>query len=63
MEDFIISVEECELLLDECIGICLNCREEVEEIEPDGRHYDCPHCGENQVFGAEALAEMGFVKE
>ena len=37
-------------------GFCLACGEEQEGCEPDARKYECEHCGEHQVYGAEELA-------
>lgn len=36
-------------------GICLYCGEETDGVEPDARGYDCSHCGEPGVYGAEEL--------
>ena len=36
-------------------GFCLACGLEVLGIEPDAESYECEACGENQVFGVEAL--------
>ena len=36
-------------------GFCLVCGEEAEGCEPDARKYECEHCGENAVYGAEEL--------
>lgn len=36
-------------------GFCLNCGEDAEGVEPDAREYECEHCGESAVFGADEL--------
>lgn len=36
-------------------GFCIACGEEVEGVEPDARQYDCEHCGQPKVYGAEEL--------
>lgn len=41
-------------------GGCLNCGYITHDsCEPDARNYECPECGENQVFGLEELMMMG----
>lgn len=40
-------------------GFCTACGEEAEGCEPDARNYECEHCGERAVFGAEWLAMGG----
>lgn len=36
-------------------GICLQCGQEAEGVEPDARNYTCESCGAAQVFGCEEL--------
>ena len=36
-------------------GFCLACGEDAEGCEPDAENYECAHCGERQVMGAEAV--------
>ena len=36
-------------------GICIVCGEGNDGCEPDAREYDCEHCGEPGVFGADEL--------
>ena len=36
-------------------GFCLCCGAEIEGVEPNARNYECEHCGEEAVFGAEEL--------
>lgn len=36
-------------------GFCNHCGEDAEGVEPDAREYECEHCGEPQVFGADEL--------
>jgi len=36
-------------------GFCKACGYEQDGCEPDAREYECEHCGECQVFGAEEL--------
>jgi predicted RNA-binding Zn-ribbon protein involved in translation (DUF1610 family) len=39
-------------------GVCLACGEDVPHVEPDARGYECPCCGEHQVYGAEEALMM-----
>ena len=36
-------------------GFCIACGEDAEGCEPDARDYECEHCGEHKVYGAEEL--------
>lgn len=36
-------------------GFCLDCGHEHDGIEPDARGYDCRHCGQASVYGADEL--------
>jgi hypothetical protein len=36
-------------------GFCTACGEDAEGCEPDAREYECEHCGEDAVYGAEEL--------
>jgi predicted RNA-binding Zn-ribbon protein involved in translation (DUF1610 family) len=39
-------------------GFCTACGEEVDGVEPDARKYECEHCGEHAVYGADELVLM-----
>ena len=39
-------------------GVCLECEAERAMVEPDGRDYDCPECGEEAVYGAAEIILM-----
>lgn len=39
-------------------GFCLACGLDVDGVEPDARKYECEHCGEHQVYGAEEVLLM-----
>ena len=52
MDDLIEAAE------DGTIGFCLACTEENYNVEPDARKYECEHCGEHRVYGAEELLIM-----
>ena len=36
-------------------GFCIACGEDAEGVEPDAREYECEHCGESAVYGADEL--------
>lgn len=36
-------------------GFCVACGKEVHGCEPDASRYECEHCGEQAVYGAEEL--------
>jgi predicted RNA-binding Zn-ribbon protein involved in translation (DUF1610 family) len=40
------------------LGFCLACGTEAHGVEPDAREYECEHCGEKKVYGAEELLVM-----
>lgn len=51
------AVERRETVLDDP-GFCTDCGAEVDGVEPDAREYECEHCGEPSVYGAEELLMM-----
>lgn len=40
-------------------GICLECGEWQEGVEPDAEDYTCDACGEDKVVGAEQALLLG----
>lgn len=48
-----IAMEACEA--DDNLGVCLNCGEVADCVEPDAEYYECEACGEEEVFGAEQI--------
>lgn len=36
-------------------GFCIACGEDADGVEPDAREYECEHCGEPTVYGADEL--------
>jgi hypothetical protein len=36
-------------------GFCVACGEEADGCEPDAQGYECEHCGEHKVYGADEL--------
>lgn len=41
--------------MDDNMGICIACGEDVQGVEPDARNYECECCGKRAVYGAEEL--------
>ena len=45
-------------------GFCISCGyHQVDNMEPDTRNYPCDDCDRPQVFGAEELLQMGYLKD
>ena len=44
-------------------GLCLNCGEARDGVEPDARGYGCHACVCRSVHGASEIAIMGLVSE
>ena len=42
-------------------GMCIECGEEAEGVEPDARKVGCSVCLQPKVYGAEELLVMGLV--
>ena len=45
-------IEECS---DEYLGLCIECGEIAEGVEPDARGYQCECCSRPAVFGMEEI--------
>ena len=61
-----MTKEQYSDMLDDNCGMCLICKCESYEVEPDGREYECGECGSYSVYGLEELLLMGklvFVDE
>ena len=45
-------------------GVCLSCGyyDEYAGCEPDARKYECPECGELDLYGFEEALMMGEIK-
>lgn len=46
---------------DSGLGFCLSCGETCGFCELDARNYECEHCGESEVFGAQEVLLMGEI--
>ena len=45
-------------------GVCLSCGyyDEYAGCEPDARKYECPECGEFELYGFEEALMMGEIE-
>jgi hypothetical protein len=43
-------------------GVCLNCGEYQDGVEPDAENYYCESCEQDHVFGVEELLIMGLIE-
>lgn len=50
-----LALEMCER--DEDQGVCLECGEIADGIEPDARRYHCDACATDNVYGREEVLE------
>lgn len=57
-EDRVIEAVERRMRSLDNPGFCLSCGEEAEGCEPDARRYECEHCGERKVYGADEILFM-----
>ena len=48
-----VALEILESEFDAYEGVCTNCLERQEGVEPDAEGYACESCGNNNVMGAE----------
>ena len=56
------SIGEIEEAIDCGEGICRNCGEHHDRVEPDAQRYGCECCGKKLVFGAEEFVLMGWIE-
>lgn len=56
-----LTEEQYTELVDDSMGICLNCRRAQSGCEPDARRYKCEECGAPTVYGTEECLLMGCV--
>ncbi len=48
-----VALEILESEFDAYEGVCTNCLERQEGVEPDAEGYECESCGNDNVMGAE----------
>lgn len=53
--DRIVALVESQVTSLDDPGICINCGEGTDGVEPDARRYPCPSCRQDRVYGAEEL--------
>lgn len=56
-----MSQEEFEECRDECVGICLACKEFTDGVEPDAENYRCENCDKLKVMGIELAFVSGVI--
>lgn len=56
-----VPLEVYEELAEELVGFCIECGEQHDMVDPDGRELPCESCGRPAVFGLEELLIMGLV--
>ncbi len=56
------SIKQLEQAAEDSNGFCRACGSKAYGIEPDARRCVCESCGMPQVYGAEEIALMGWVK-
>ena len=55
------SFDEFKELSDNYCGVCLNCGEIADNVEPDASCYECYFCGRNKVCGLELALISGDI--
>jgi hypothetical protein len=55
------SEAEIRYMLDNYIGICTQCGDHREMVEPDAEGYKCESCGQMAVMGAENAIMMDIL--
>lgn len=54
-----MSLEEFKEMHDCGFGICLNCGDVLQGIEPDAENYECPICFKHEVYGLDQALLIG----
>jgi hypothetical protein len=52
-DPFVFSITDYYELCNDYCGICLDCGEIADGVEPDAQNYNCGFCGANRVVGLE----------
>lgn len=47
---------------DSLLGVCVECRANRGDCEPDAAEYPCEECGGDSVYGVPELLMMGLVE-
>lgn len=56
-----LTLEEVQDLQNDYCGICRNCQEIADCVEPDASNYFCDSCEKKEVFGIDNLLLMGDI--
>ena len=63
-QDSLKDAIQASLFGDGSTGFCNSCGyHHVDNMDPDTRNYPCDACDLPQVFGAEELLQMGYLKD
>ena len=63
-QDSLEDAIKASLFGDGSTGFCISCGyHHVDNMEPDTQNYTCDNCDRPQVFGAEELLQMGYLKD
>ena len=62
MSLFTMTEEEYRERSNDYEGLCIYCKSEAFDIEPDARGYECEECEEHGVYGMEELLLMGAIQ-
>lgn len=58
-----LTMEELDYARSNDEGFCRSCGKfTATGVEPDAEHYECPVCGEREVFGAEQAVLLGLIE-
>lgn len=60
-DNFTFMLDEYNALCNQYCGICLNCEEIDDGIEPDAEGYKCPCCDSDSVMGIEQALITGNI--
>jgi hypothetical protein len=58
---FELTQEEFQDGDDSFLGACVFCGEDVYNVEPDARKYECESCEKKGVYGLQELLLMGLI--
>jgi hypothetical protein len=59
----VFTMEQLDEASEAGAGYCVACGAWRDHCKPDAFNYPCEECGEREVFGAEELLLMGYVRE
>lgn len=57
-----ISEDKFKEMINQKIGYCSDCGEEISDVDPNTVNGECPLCGEKEVFGAKMAVACGALE-